>query len=166
MKANGYTVIELVITMALMAILSTVGWMQYSRSVTKGTVETETRQLMSDLLKARSDALYQRRPRSVVIAGSGLQYSIYSSVVTSVKPLSLVSVKYPFVASGVTPLTFDEQGTLMNDPSNTGSCVCVSAGSNDSAVDSLVLTKLRMQIGKWNVPGGSSSACSANNITR
>jgi hypothetical protein len=86
--------------------------------------------------------------------------------VTSVKPLSLVTVKYPLVSSGATPIAFDEQGALMNDPLNTGSSICVSAGSNDSVVDSLVVTKLRMQIGKWNLPGGGSGACIDTNITK
>ena len=168
MRRNGFTLVEMLITLALIAVLMTLAWQQWDVQVRKVAIEAQTRKLLTDLLKARADALYQRRPCSVVVRGDGLQYSVYSSVATdsSVAALSVVDLKYQLVTSGATPIGFDERGLLMNDAANAGACICVSAGNNSSSVDSLVLSNARIQIGKWTVSGGSASDCTADKITR
>ena len=84
MSERGFSLVELVVVMALMGILLSIGLLQFNSYSTKGKIESQLKMMKSDLAEVRVQALFQKRPRAVVI--SGTQFSVYSSVVTSGAP--------------------------------------------------------------------------------
>ena len=159
-NSNAFTLIELLVVMAIMGILMTIGTLNFSYYITKGKVEGQTKELYSDLMSARTQALTKQRANRVVI--SATQFQMYSSQ----DPGALLftkTLKYGVTwAGGGTSKTidFDERG-LFSVVSNSNTSICVNGSVGDSAVyNSVVVFSTRMHMGKLNV-GGS---CASDNI--
>jgi len=161
MGRNGFTLLELLIVMAIGGILLTIAGVNWNNMQKKSAVETETKMIYADLMATRLDALYSKRARSVVL--SSTQFSVYSSSLTSVNPQSRKTLRYPLKwkpASTTLTLSFDSGGLytagadlpLCVDPANNLTV------SNLGAVDSLVVSAARIKIGK------RSGDCDVSNI--
>ena len=144
MNKHGFSLIELLIVIALIGILvsaATFGFTQYSR---KSKMESQTRLLYGDLMEYRAKALFEKRNWTFKISESG--YGIYSSTATTVTPVSAVIFKHPVdFTDTIAVIEFNTQG--MTDVAGS---VCV-AGANDANVDSVTVSKTRVQIGKRKV---------------
>ncbi|HEY8099062.1 MAG TPA: GspH/FimT family pseudopilin [Methylobacter sp.] len=68
--ANGFTLIELMITLAIVAILMVIGIPSYQSLITGSNITTESTSLMGDLQYARSQAIKQGLPVSVCAANT------------------------------------------------------------------------------------------------
>ena len=108
MRQRGFSLVELLTVMAIVGILLTVSTMAFSRMQTNSMIESQVRTLQSDLLELRQQALYGKRPRSVVI--SGQSFSVYSSATITATPLRSKTLRFPMVWSSSGTLTFDSQG--------------------------------------------------------
>jgi len=78
MSNRGFSLVELVVAMAIIGIILAISTMNFSSMQKKGQVETTTRTLYSTLSQARVDAAQHKQPRSVVMQASGLGYAFYS----------------------------------------------------------------------------------------
>ena len=87
MRERGFTLVELIVVMAVISILLTIGAIQFNTYSTKGKIESQIKMMQFDLAEVRVQALFQKRPRAVVITGS--QFSLYSSLATSGSPVAL-----------------------------------------------------------------------------
>lgn len=161
MRERGFTLVELVVVMAIMAILLTVGVLRFNDYRTKSEIEAQTKMILADLSEARVQALFQKRPRSVVIAGT--QFAIYSSSLTSVAPLTRKTLKYAVQSDGSGQINFDARG-LVGNIGTGGRSLCLTTGENPATIDSIVLSTTRIYSGKWKVPGGSNDDCISANI--
>jgi prepilin-type N-terminal cleavage/methylation domain-containing protein len=158
MRNHGFTLVELLIVIAVMAILGTIATRSWNSMQKKAAIETQAKTMFGDLMDVRSQALYTKRARSVVISSS--LFKIYSSSVTTVSPVSQKSLRYPVVWSSAGAVKFDSSGlasgsqrSLCIDPDNDLTVV------NEATVDSLVISAARINLGKRT--GGD---CVTNNI--
>ncbi len=146
MNARAFTLVELIIVISIMSILTTIAVFNWNRMTTKGNIEGQIKTAYSDLMTVRSEALYCKRNRSVVISGN--QFMVYSSNFITSTPISTKSFKFNFV--GATTITFDNSGmtngvvAICVDPSNTNNMTL----ANDAAVDSLVVSQAMIWLGK------------------
>jgi prepilin-type N-terminal cleavage/methylation domain-containing protein len=158
MRNHGFTLVELMIVIAVMAILGTIATLSWNSMQKKAAIETQAKTMFGDLMDVRSQALYTKRKRSVVISGS--LFKVYSSNLTTVSPVSQKALRYPVVwNSAGTTVTFDSSG-LANGSQRS---LCIDPDSdltvvNEATVDSIVISAARINLGKRT--GGD---CDANN---
>lgn len=159
MGTRGFTLVEIIIVMAIVAILSSIAVMNWNRLTTKSNIEGQIKTVHADLMTVRMEALYGKKARSVVV--SGKEFRIYSSSVVTASPLDKKSFKFNFVPSGDNKITFDASGMT----NGTEVSVCVDpvgdlTVANDAAVDSLVVSQARINLGKRDEGG----TCVTGNI--
>jgi prepilin-type N-terminal cleavage/methylation domain-containing protein len=148
MNSRGFTLVELIVVLALITILTTLGTMSWKRMSMKSAVEGQIKTVHADMMKIRLEALYGKRERRVKF--NGKTFNIYSSNVETTTPLEAKSFKYPFkYATTRSAFVFNTSGMA----SGYEGSVCVDPYSNlaiksDAAVDSLVITDGRISLGK------------------
>jgi prepilin-type N-terminal cleavage/methylation domain-containing protein len=163
MRQNGFSLVELVVIIGIIGILLSIVTLQFNTYTTKAAVEAQVKMMQSDLMTARSQSLFQKRSRAVEVTAT--QFSIYSSTVTAVTPVSQRTLKYATLSNGAGPIIINSNG-LINDPSNGGRSICLSIGDNPATIDAIVLSTTRIQLGKWLTPGGFANDCKSANITQ
>jgi len=146
MRAHGFTLVELLVVIAIMGILLSIATLNWNAMQTKSAVESQIKKIHADLMEVRLQALYGKRARSVVI--SGQVYKSYSSTVITSTALETKQLRYPVVWNGGVALTFDAQGLTTDQGS-----LCVLPTNditviNSAAVDSLVVSQARINLGK------------------
>jgi type IV fimbrial biogenesis protein FimT len=87
---QGFTLIELMVTIALAAILLSVAVPSFSQLVAKMRVEGLANNLATDLQLARSEALQRRANVSLSTLGDGTGYTITTGT-TTIKSVSFIS---------------------------------------------------------------------------
>lgn len=148
MRQRGFSLVELLTVMAIVGILLTVSTMAFSRMQTNSMIESQVRTLQSDLLELRQQALYGKRPRSVVI--SGQSFSVYSSATITATPLRSKTLRFPMVWSSSGTLTFDSQGLTGVGGGERALCVTPTGSLsqlNSASVDSLVISDAQIDVG-------------------
>lgn len=145
MCERGFSLVELLTVIAITGILLAIATLNWNAMQTKSAVESQIKTIHADLMQVRLRALTSKTPRSVVI--NGQVYKAYSSTDISVTPLETKQLRYPVTWSGGT-LTFDAQGLTNNQ----GSLCVLPTNSlaviNSAAIDSLVVSQARINIGK------------------
>ncbi|ACM21419.1 type IV pilus minor pilin FimU [Geotalea daltonii FRC-32] len=158
MRSHGFSLIELLIVMAIAGVLLSIATLQFTHYSRKSSIESQVRMLHGDIMTVRSQAMFTRQPRSVIISSSA--YSVYSSSNVSVPPLFKKDFKYSMIWNGSSgQLNFDSYGLLSN-PGLGGRSICILDGGNPAALDSIVLSAARIQLGKRDEGG----ACVADDI--
>ena len=141
MTRRGFTLVELLIVIALIGIMLSMATFNFSQYTRKSGIVNQTKTLYGDLMEYRLKALYEKKDWTIKISSNS--YAIYSSSVTTVAPVSSVVLKYPVTSNNATDIIYGSYG-LANV---SGKTVCVT-DPNDAAVDSLVISQTRVQIGK------------------
>jgi prepilin-type N-terminal cleavage/methylation domain-containing protein len=150
MGSRAFSLVELLTVIAIIAILSSIAVLSWNRMTTKGNMEAQIKTVFSDMMTIRSEALYRKRERSVVISGN--EFRVYSSSVITSTPLETKKFKFNF--AGANTVTFDTSGMT----NGVVVAICVDPSPNGAAVDSLVVSQAKIDLGKR---GGS---CAPTNI--
>lgn len=153
MKRRGFTIVELLVVIAIIGILLTIATLMFSQYTLKANIEKQTRKVYTDLMDARSQAIMQKVDRSFSINGS--QFRIYPTPNGSGAPIYQETLNFPVAVDNPAVISFDTRGVASATVT-----VCVNQPGNPAALDSVVITKTLIQMGKWN--GGG---CTRGNVT-
>ncbi len=146
-RETGFTLVELIVIMGILTVLLSLATLEFKKYSVKSAIEGQTRVMMSDLTKIRSEALFEKRKRAVKFTSS--TFSVYSSEVSTVSPVQTKSLSYPLALTNVPdPLVFTGRGVL--EGVDDGAVVCVGPAGNEATIDAIVFNTTRVQIGKRN----------------
>lgn len=141
----GFTLVEVIVTMAILAILLSLATLEFSKYSVKTAIEGQTRVMMSDLTKVRSEALFEKRSRAVKFTST--TFTVYSSGVATGSPVLTKTLSYPLVLTGIPdPLVFNGRGLM--EGVDAGGAACIEPSGNEGGIDSIVFNTTRLQIGK------------------
>ncbi|GAB7026265.1 pilus assembly FimT family protein [Geotalea toluenoxydans] len=153
---HGFTLVELIVVMAVMGILLSLGTMAFNEYSKKTAIESQVKTMYADLMALRAEAFYQKQKRAAVISGN--EFLIYATENTSDTPVERKKLSYPVVSNNGDTIIIDSSG-LLNASGIDGKSICVNVGENGAVVDSLVLSTSRIHLGKWLTPGGVAGDC-------
>lgn len=156
MRQNGFSLVELIVVIAILAILLSIATLQFNQYVMKSAIESQVRTMFTDLMAVRSQALFEKRDRAVRVTAT--TFSIYSSGLATGTPVLQRDLKYSVIVNSSLPytVTFNSRGVI--DAVQNAS-ICIEPSGNPGAIDSLVLSKTRIQMGKRD----AGTTCSADN---
>ncbi|MBJ6727437.1 pilus assembly FimT family protein [Geomesophilobacter sediminis] len=156
MQRNGFTLVELVMVVAVAAILFSLATMQFRRMNTKALIEQQVRIMTGDLTQARTQALFKKKDVAVKITANAL--AVYSSAVVTPTPVLNRTLRYSVSTGGTTdPLIFTTRGII---DGITNASICIEPSTNEGAIDSILLSTTRIHTGKRN----AGTSCDSANI--
>ena len=157
---------ELLITMAIMAIVMSIATLSFNTWQTKSSIESLTHEMFTDISEARTSAFTQKKyygivfqPTSYVMKtySSEVEFSNNSNAVANGVIVASKSLKHALTKSGAditdTPIIFDTSG-FATGINSFGFTIFVNPTSAAAAVNCLVISSTRVNIGKVN-----GSAC-------
>ena len=162
MQARGYSLVEMVVVIAVISILLAIAILKFSEYANRYRAESQARLIYSELLKARSNAVYERRSSRVKLYTD--HFDVYSSTqddTNGVAPVRTQLLDFPVDCNGTGdgvkgyPLDFNGIGLASNSCS-----ICVE-NYGSGAVDSMVISDTRLNIGIKD----TGASCGSANIT-
>lgn len=160
MNRKGFSLVELVLIVAIIGTLLAIGTLNFSEMNKKSGMETQVKKLYADLQETRQQALYTKRPRSVVFSSGALR--IYSSSNVAVAPQSVRTLPHPTVWEGTTAkpeqIDFDTWGVAFREPPDDGKAICIEPAGNPASYDSVVVYPTMVKIGKRKAGESCASA--------
>ena len=154
-REEGVTLIELIIAVSIIGILVVALGFQFNTWMGRYRVETQIKQIHTDLMNARARAMDRNRVFCATISAN--QYTIREDLDPAPdgdgdcddagdNPLSTYpkTVLYVMNWTGGTPIIFDRRGII----SPLGSINLTS--TVDADYDCLTITQTRINMGKWN----------------
>jgi prepilin-type N-terminal cleavage/methylation domain-containing protein len=154
MQRNGFSLVELVVAIAIIGILASIATLNFREFSRKHGMECQVKMIYADLMRLRVHALYEHKLH--VAKFTQTQFMIYSSSEVVGEPIMRRKLNYPLTNASF-KLKFNERGLA---ESSNGS-ICISENNNPAVDDSLVVFTTRIQIGKRK----SGAACLSENIT-
>lgn len=149
MKNGGFTLIELVITVGIIAILLSMGTMAFNTMSRKSAIEGQTKEMYADLMTARSEALYRKTTRTVTVTATRMTITDSGGATVQQK-----DYKQTMAQNDANTLTFNTSGVA-----SVPKAYCVGTSNNPAAIDSIVVSSTIILTGK--LTGG---ACNSANI--
>jgi prepilin-type N-terminal cleavage/methylation domain-containing protein len=163
MKNSGFTLMEIIIVVAIFGILLGIGAMSGRDWLERARVEGQTKEMYVDLMNARVCALQRSRVFFVHLPTTN-QYAIYEDTHPSpdgdgtlqtendrlVMQKTTLFPLQPHMSFGHTTFHFEQDGLVSHNG------VILFDSAVDPASDCIKLFSTRILVGKWN---GSSSTC-------
>ncbi|GFE58272.1 Tfp pilus assembly protein FimT/FimU [Geobacter sp. AOG1] len=147
MNERGFTLVEMLIVIAIIGILTSIAIYDFNRERQKSVIEAEVRDMYTEIMNARLQSFYTKQPRSVIV--SGTQFKVIDSASSAI--LVEKTLKYPVVQNTTdTQLNFDRCGLTFGSFSS----VCVEPAGNPGFIDSIVISAAKINMGK-RASGGS-----------
>jgi prepilin-type N-terminal cleavage/methylation domain-containing protein len=162
MRERGFSLVEILVVIGLVAILLAIALPWFAAYLKHGSADSQTRLIYAELLQARANALYLRRETRVKFYPGS--FAVYSTATDgpSVAPVASQPLRFPIEwnNSGAN-VDFDPRGIALN-----GRSICIAGREETGAVDSVVVSDTRVNIGKKNIDRKDDQwDCAAGNIT-
>ncbi len=155
---RGFSLVELIIAIALMAILISAATMSFSTWQAKAKVDEQTRTILSDLNDARTRAFTQKRVSGIVFNPSSYvlktytsetEYSTATNAATKGTTVYTKTLRYGLTKAGAsianTPVIFDTSGFT-----NDWFTIFVDPTYSSASVNCIVISAARVNMGKLN----------------
>lgn len=162
MNSRGFTLVEIIVVSAIIGILLTIASMQFSDYIRKGAIESQTKDLYSDLMLTRVAAVTQRSSKRVIITPTA--FTFISSAMGGGSGRTIRALARPITWAGKSAgdtekqIIFDQRGTFNIDVSNGNTTICVEPSSESAVYDSIVVFSTRIHLGKVAFGGSCTSA--------
>lgn len=149
---SGFALTELVVVIGIIAILLSISWVLFSDYSRKSQIEKQTRMLYSDLMEARSNAMFEKKIMTLQFTSNS--YTVLADgIVTKTEQL-----KYPLTLSNSLSVVYDTRGVLQNAAVD-GKTICANTQVMAN-VDSIIVSMTMIKIGKLK----EGASCAANNV--
>jgi prepilin-type N-terminal cleavage/methylation domain-containing protein len=173
-KMSGFSLIELVVTIGVAAILMGIATYAFNQLQKKSLAESEVRQLATDINDLRIRAMTTKQPQGITLNASNYILSAYTSTTGSyTTPIQQTAVAtrkvvFPLVDNANVQFSsemyeFDERGALSRKlksgvvtSGSLGFTVFLGGDGTLGAVDCIAVNVLRSNVGK-----NSSGVCNA-----
>jgi prepilin-type N-terminal cleavage/methylation domain-containing protein len=148
MKEDGFTLIELIVVLAIIVILLALATQQFHQYTEKTVIEQQVRTIYTDLMDARAQAIMQRDTRTVVVTARNL--TIFDGSGNTIKQeIFPYQIMYPV---GNEQFVFNTLG--MASGAGIPMTICVQpVGNTPAGVDGMQIDTTMIQMAK--VTGGS-----------
>lgn len=156
MNRKGFTVVEIIIVMAIAGVLLSMATFQFREYLQKGQIERQTKELYADLLAARSAAVTQQAVKTVTITPTTFTVSGSSPKVLS------KAVTWSGKSSGDTQvqIIFDQRGTFNIDVGSGNTTICVDQSMESAQYDGIIVYSTRIHMGKLTI----GEVCNSGNV--
>ncbi|HET6515080.1 MAG TPA: GspH/FimT family pseudopilin [Thermodesulfovibrionales bacterium] len=160
---RGVTLVELIVVVSIVAILATALGFQFTGWMKSYRIESEVKQMYTDLTNARLQAMQQNTCQFLVFTATTYQLfqdkngnCLYDAGTDTSWKAFASAVKLTDSLTSTGTVITDTKGLVSLSPA--GTTIQVNDGTNASPdYDCLLLEQTRIKIGKWS--GGS---CNAN----
>lgn len=166
----GFSLIELIITIAIMGIVTGIATLSFNSWQTKNNIESQTREIYADLADARTRALTQKKVHGIIFKPKNYVMKSYSSEVEYNYPndapvnngevIFTKTLKFGITKTNTSTvftdynaaILFDTTGFASTIPSTStfGFTIVVNPVNVSSNLNCLVISAARVNMGKWN----------------
>ena len=154
---SGFSLIELIILIAVMGIMMSIATINFQSWQVKNRVEGQTREILADLNDARTNAFTQKKQFGIVFQPNNYVIKSYSSASEAAAPLTAgttvttKNMKYGLTKAGAsivdTPVVFETTGITFDWYTI---FVNQSSANQSAAVNCIVISTARVNMGKIN----------------
>lgn len=151
MRCRGFSLIEVMLVTAIVSILLAIATLSFKDYYRRYRTEAQMRLIFSQLLKARVNAICQRRTIRVKLYPTRFEvYSTMQDQTSGVRPLQTFLLSYPVT---LTNRFGDVLAEYRIDFKNVGITddwggICLESTAGSGAVDSITVYATRIRIGK------------------
>jgi type II secretion system protein H len=165
MTSKGFSLVELVVILAIIGILLSISALNFGSWQRKNNVERYVKELYSDLQEARMKAAYTKKRQGVELGASQVEFREFSSeadvtgTVTSKKQLPFSLTWSTWTTPASNRIEFDTNGVMID---KTSKVICVSTTEN-APYDAIVVSAAMTSMGKVT---DRANPCGETNVTQ